>query len=321
MAETMELPPVLPEGTRPAVQGREAERLALRAGALEAILAPAEGGRLATLRDLSATPARDLVVPLRGWPAESRRWPKGGAYPLIPYSNRIADGCLRHAGRAWPIEPHPDTNPHSLHGPAHLRAWTVEASDRTSAVLALSAEPDGDWPWSYCARQSFVLTPETLRVGLSIENRGAEAFPVGLGWHPYLPWSSGAKIHHDARRRWLHDGDYIATGETIPAGLVEDRTCYLSDWTRLDIGYADGHCVHVAVDPALSHLVLHRPDDDAYLCVEPVSHVANGFNLAAAGVAGTGTRLLEAGASFSAWIEIGLGQRDAWPAADREIAP
>lgn len=321
MAETMELPPVLPEGTRPAVQGREADRLVLRAGALEATLAPAEGGRLATLRDLSSTPAHDLVVPLRAWPAESRRWPKGGAYPLIPYSNRIAAGRLRHAGRTWLIEPHPDSAPHSLHGTAHLRAWTVEASDQTSAVLTLSAEPDGDWPWPYVARQSFTLTPDTLRVELSVRNRGAESAPVGLGWHPYLPWSPGAQIRHDARQRWLHDEDYLATGERAPADAVEERTCYLSNWTGLEVGYADGHCVHVAAAPTLSHLVLHRPDDDAYLCVEPVSHVANGFNLAAEGVAGTGTRLLEAGASFSTWIEIGLGRRGARPTAEREIDP
>lgn len=308
-------------GTRPAVRDSEAERLVLRAGALEATLSPTEGGRLATFRDLSATPARDLVVPLRAWPVEPRRWPKGGAYPLIPYSNRIAAGRLRHAGCTWPVEPHPDSAPHSLHGTAHLRAWTVEASDRASAVLTLSAEPDGDWPWPYLARQSFALTPESLRVELSIRNRGAESAPVGLGWHPYLPWSPDVRIRHDAQRRWLHDEDYLATGERAPADAVEDRTCYLSNWTGLEVGYPGGHCVHVAAAPALSHLVLHRPDDDAYLCVEPVSHVANGFNLAAEGVAGTGTRLLEPGASFSAWIEIGLGRSGTWPAADREIDP
>ncbi|MGO4403573.1 hypothetical protein AB4Z10_04810 [Bosea sp. RAF48] len=300
---------------------REDDRLVLRAGALEATLSPAAGGRLATFRDLSSTPARDLVVPLRDWPAEPRRWPKGGAYPLIPYSNRIADGCLRHAGRAWSVAPHPDADPHSLHGPAHLRPWKVEACDRARAELTLSAEPDGDWPWPYFARQSFELTPQSLRVSLSIENRGAEPFPVGLGWHPYLAWSEDAEVRHDARRRWLYDEDYVATGEVVPADAVDGRTSYLSDWTGLEISHADGHCVHVAADPALSHLVLHRPDDDAYLCVEPVSHVANGFNLDAAGVAGTGTRLLGAGARFSAWVELGPGRRGAGPATDRETNP
>ncbi|WP_336814688.1 aldose epimerase family protein [Bosea sp. MMO-172] len=293
----------------------------LRAGALEATLSPTEGGRLATLRDLSGTAPRDLVVPLRAWPAEPRRWSKGGAYPLIPYSNRIADGCLRHAGRLWSVRSHPDATPHSLHGTAHLREWEVEAHTSTRAVLTLAAEPDGDWPWPYTARQSFELTPEALRIELSIENRGLEAFPVGLGWHPYLAWSPNAEIHHDARWRWLYDKDYVATGETAPADTAGSRTSYFADWTGLDVRHADGHSVHVTASPALSHLVLHRPDDDAYLCVEPVSHVANGFNLAAEGVVGTGTRLLGAGASFSAWVELGPGRRDPGPTAGRESEP
>jgi aldose 1-epimerase len=322
MVEAMGHRPMLSEEAAPAAPVDGADRLVLRAGALEATVSPAEGGRLATLRDLSSSPARDLVVPLRAWPAEPRRWPKGGAYPLIPYSNRIADGCLRHAGRAWPIEPHPEARPHSLHGTAHLRRWTVEACDRTKAILTLAAEPDRDWPWRYVAWQCFELTPQALRVTLGIQNRGAEPFPVGLGWHPYLAWSPGAKVRHEARRRWLHDKDFVATGETVPADDDDDRrTAYLADWTRLEIAHADGHRVRVVADPALSHLVLHRPDDDAYLCVEPVSHVANGFNMATDGVPDTGTHLLSAGASFSAWVELGPARMDAASAPDRRIHP
>lgn len=320
MAETMKLPAIRSEDMERTDLLREG-RLVLRAGMLEATVSPREGGRLATLRDLSSIPSRDLVVPLRPWPAAPRRWPKGGAYPLIPYSNRVADGSLRHAGRVRPVQPHPDAAPHSLHGTAHLREWEVEARDRTRAVLTLAAAPDGDWPWPYFARQSFKLAPETLRIEMSIENRGVESFPVGLGWHPYLAWSPGAEIRHDARRRWLHDEDYLATGQTAPADIVESRTSYLSEWTGLEVSHADDGSVRITASPVLSHLVLHRPDDDAYLCVEPVSHVANGFNLAADGVAGTGTYLLGAGASFSAWVELRCGRCDVAQAADQEIAP
>ena len=49
-------------------------------------------------------------------------------------------------------------------------------------------------------------------------------------------------------------------------------------------------CLHA--DSLFSHLVVHRPDTMAYLCLEPVSHMANAFNLAAHGVAGVGSRLL-----------------------------
>ena len=50
----------------------------------------------------------------------------------------------------------------------------------------------------------------------------------------------------------------------------------------------------------LTHLVAYVPRGAPYLCVEPVSHVANGFNLAAAGVEDTGTHVLEPGATLDA---------------------
>jgi aldose 1-epimerase len=59
-------------------------------------------------------------------------------------------------------------------------------------------------------------------------------------------------------------------------------------------------------DPLFGHLVVHRPDPPHYLCLEPVSHVANGFNLADAGVAGTGTRMLAPGESMGGQIRIAL---------------
>jgi len=46
-----------------------------------------------------------------------------------------------------------------------------------------------------------------------------------------------------------------------------------------------------------------------YLCLEPVSHVADGFNLAARGVAGTGAVLLPSGGVLRGQMTISLSDR------------
>mgnify|MGYP001073669391 CR=1 FL=1 len=56
----------------------------------------------------------------------------------------------------------------------------------------------------------------------------------------------------------------------------------------------------------LDHLVFHVPAGGRYLCLEPVSHVADAFNLAASGKAGTGARVLRAGEAISATMRIEL---------------
>ena len=58
--------------------------------------------------------------------------------------------------------------------------------------------------------------------------------------------------------------------------------------------------------PLLSHLVVHRPPQGAYLCVEPVSHVTNAFNLAAKGMAGTGSMQLVCGETINGPMTLSL---------------
>jgi aldose 1-epimerase len=62
----------------------------------------------------------------------------------------------------------------------------------------------------------------------------------------------------------------------------------------------------LTASPEFGHLVVHRAEQ--YLCVEPATHVANGFNLAEAGVVGTGSRTLEPGETLSGSIVIGFSR-------------
>jgi aldose 1-epimerase len=63
--------------------------------------------------------------------------------------------------------------------------------------------------------------------------------------------------------------------------------------------------------PPLDCLVVFTPPRRPFFCVEPVSHVTDAFNLAAAGRADTGMRVLEHGATLQAAVtmvaEPGLG--------------
>lgn len=287
------------------------ERIVLRSARLVAECAPGLGGRLSRLRLIDARGERDLLTPLPAWGAVAWRWPKGGAYPLIPYSNRIRDAALTCGGARTILKAHPDAAPHTLHGPAQLRPWSVLDRDEAAATLGLDHDGDADWPWPFQARQRFTIEDDELRLRIEIVNHGAAAFPAGLGWHPYLALGPGATLRHDARGRWAFDDDFIATGETMPATADFDETDYLSDWSAASIVHADGLTVTLSADPVFRHLVLHRPRGGAYICVEPVTHVSDGFNLRERGVEGTGADDdLAPGASMGGEIRL-RASRDA----------
>ena len=290
----------------------------LNAGAASARLVPAAGGRVSALH--LAAPDGRLVEVLHPYPEDfidPVRWGKGGLYPLLPYSNRIAQARVRVQGEEVRLEPHPDALPHTLHGTAHLQPWTVEHHDAASAVLVLDAAPSPAWPWHYTGRLDITLTQQALHMRIAIRNAGMRVMPAGIGLHPYFQHAPAAQLGYRATTWWLSTPDFLATGgralaadeiyqppRALPAGGL---THYVGGWDgQADVDLPRGARLRIQADPVFQHLVVHRPDTAAYLCIEPVSHVADGFNLAARGVAGTGTHWLAPGETLAGAMQFVL---------------
>lgn len=286
-------------------------RLTIANDQLRADIAPHLGARVTRL--VAADGDMDIIVPLEEWNAPPHGWPKAGAYPLIPYSNRIAGARLAFGGEIHALPPHPLDLPNTLHGIAQALPWDVVAQSGDTVELALRY--DGEhWPWPFDAQLGFRIERRTLHVRMSVRNTGERPMPAGLGWHPFLVAEPGATIRFNARRRWILDARFVPTGaseiESGPSTLdashwsTGDCAVYASDWRGDAIVERAHGRVRLRADGQLSHLVAFVPRGAPYLCVEPVSHVANGFNLAAAGVGDTGTRVLAPGETLDAHASV-----------------
>ncbi|SDO81774.1 aldose 1-epimerase [Rhodoferax sp. OV413] len=290
--------------------------ITLHAGGASARLVPHAGGRVSALRLVSATgEAVDVLHPYPEDFFDPIAWAKGGIYPLMPYSNRIANALLRVQGETHALRPHPGSMPHSLHGNAHAQPWQATQSGPETATLTLDSPPGPAWPWHYTASLHFELAPSQLRVGLTLRNADTRTMPAGMGLHPFFRYDPAARLSYRATTLWPVTPDYLAgtarplrpdeqhaRPRHLPQGAVN---AYLGGWdgTAL-VELPQGALLSMQADPLFGHLVVHRPDPPVYLCLEPVSHVADGFNLAARGVADTGTHLLEPGGSLSGEIRF-----------------
>ncbi len=79
---------------------------------------------------------------------------------------------------------------------------------------------------------------------------------------------------------------------------------HFSEWNGYaEIGYPTG-TVEMRTTSELSHLVCFMPKYAQYLCVEPSSHVINGFNLTAVGGVDPGIRTLSPGERMCGNIEL-----------------
>ncbi len=290
----------------------------LQAGAARARLVPAAGGRVSALwLERPGGGSSEVLHPYPEDFFDPLRWGKGGIYPLAPYSNRIADAQVQVGEAHVALQAHPDAAPHTLHGNAHAQPWQLEHASVDTATLVLHSPAAPAWPWRYTARMVLQLAPHSLSIRITLTNTDSRVMPAGLGLHPYFRHAPAAVLGYRAKTFWEATPEFLATHARAPSAAEQHDparplpegglTWYVGAWdgeALLDL--PDGARLRIVADETLSHLVVHRPDNLAYLCLEPVSHVANGFNLAAQGVAGTGTRLLAPGESLEALVRFEL---------------
>ncbi|MGF1627067.1 MAG: aldose 1-epimerase [Alphaproteobacteria bacterium] len=296
------------------------EVLTLRAGNLEAGVAPDIGGALTHFR------RADGVDLMRA--ADTTALADGNVlgvacFPLVPYSGRIAGGRLNFAGRryALPINAPPD--PNALHGDGWQCPWQVDHADAGEVRMTLP-DPGRGWPWAYSARQAYRLAEEGLTVTLSVTNESAEPMPAGLGIHPWFDATPDATLQFRAGSVFRVDAGYLFTGVTpIPdewdftaarpvsgTGLVNG----FAEWTGVAeiVWPARQAALRIEAEPPLTHLVVYTPPGQNFFCVEPVSHSVDAFNLHAAGsAAGNGTAILGPGETLtgSARFLVGVPPR------------
>ena len=256
----------------------------------------------------------DGVPVLRSTPAQTLTDVRlSGCYPLVPFSNRIAQATLLWDGTSHPLVRNFAPEPHAVHGVGWSRCWQLlEATDRF-ALMAFEHRPDADWPFAFDCSQAFRLGPDALEITLSVTNQSDQPAPFGLGWHPYFVKRPNSHIRFRAGGRWEMGVDKLPTSRSDSVGL--DQSC---DGLSVD------HCFdpwHGAVElrdtqlslrltSSLQRLVVFTNDSRDFIAVEPVSHVNNALTMAQGDtqrLAELGVRRLQPGESLSANMRIEPG--------------
>jgi aldose 1-epimerase len=254
--------------------------LELVGGGWQAQLRPEQGAAVAQL----AWQGRDVLVPLPLGTDPTASF--GGAFVMLPWTNRLDGGRLPVAGTVYrlPINrPEDDT---AIHGLARDRAWTVEeqAADRCVLAQVLDGAAEG-LPYRYRAQLSFVLEPAGARLSLAVTNAGEQAFPFGLGWHPFFLRPAGTELRFHASALFARDARTLPIAVQPSDGLVGDEAVY----EGLDTPFAGWDGVAEILRPDLRlqlaasgawsrNLHVFAPAGSSILCLEPVSHVPDAPN-------------------------------------------
>lgn len=209
------------------------------------------------------------------------------SFPLVPYSNRIADGKFLWRGREIQLPPSPLAAPHAIHGIGWRRPWTVTHTGNDSATMELAHAGDADWPWPFVAVQTFTLGELGLSVELSATNLADEPVPLAFAHHPYFS-SAGATLTFEA------ESFFPGTDDILPLDPVPlDRATDFSGGQRIAdcafdnlFGNWNGHAsvrwdaqaYALEIRSPMPHIVLYTAPDRTHFCFEPVPHINNALN-------------------------------------------
>jgi galactose mutarotase-like enzyme len=311
---------------------READELHFR----RAVILPGRGAAVLQLKAwlpdqgeidvLAAPPPEEAAARLDGGPEDfnGNAVFSMGAAVLVPYANRIRGRRVAGSrtieteilGRTIRLPANgggkvPGAEQYAQHGlllDRAVNAWECEMREDEASFRATLAAGDFGWGWPSAMRISFEYAIRASRFDLVVTatNVGSDLTPVGIGWHPYFAFPSGAR--HEARlfvpaRKRLLVNDY---DEVLPTGVIAPvsesgydfsipggkalKSLFLDD-CFVDLAKdSEGRTTCEIVDP-LSHyglrIIAHSPEVRAvqvyapparsYVAVEPQFNWANPY--------------------------------------------
>jgi aldose 1-epimerase len=272
--------------------------LSLRNGRLAVDLAPLAGGSVARF----ACDGIDILRPMGDAAVASGKGNAAALYPLVPYSNRIANGRLVFGSeviqlaRNWPGIDHP------MHGDGWAQAWSVVQADETAAEIVYAHERaggQGGWPFRYRARQHYRLDGSSFTIRLSLENLEDRPVPAGIGLHPFFVREADCALTCRTGFVWRADAEVLPIGRlAVPpewdfAGGRRPDSVFLDNcfdgWDgRASIAWpAKRLRLDLEASAPFRHLVIYTPPGQRFFCVEPVSHANGQVGLAPLAAGGT----------------------------------
>jgi aldose 1-epimerase len=158
---------------------------------------------------------------------------------LTPWPNRIEKGCYDFEGSQYQLEIR-DGMGNALHGLVDEQIAEVVQTRPGFAKLQSYVSASNGYPANLQVEAVFELSTSELIVSYTVSNQGPGNAPVGIGAHPYFPYTANTTIEINANIAALHGSNMLPIAE-IPAsdlGLGSGRAAVVSQ-LQLDTQFSE----------------------------------------------------------------------------------
>jgi aldose 1-epimerase len=211
------------------------EQITIAAGAQQAVIVQVGGG----LRSYTVG-GRDLVSGFR----VDEMSHSGRGQVLIPWPNRLRDGCYVFEGRRHQLPLNEPEHHNAIHGLVRWNAWTAAEREPHRAVMKHVLHPQPGYPFLLRISIEYALSDSGLQVQTTATNLGPDPCPYGSGAHPYLTLGTATidrlvlRVPGRTVLRSDHRGLPIST-EAVEGTAYDFRQARLIGLTTLDHAFTD----------------------------------------------------------------------------------
>lgn len=257
--------------------------LTLKAGAAECSLCPDVGGSIISWN----VDGQDMLRRTDDAAIASGDPLRLASFPLVPFSNRIADGKFDWRGDAFQIEPNFPPEPHAIHGVGWKIPWRVSEQLEAHCVLSLLHKADRSWHWPFSAKQTVTVSENTLKIVLEAVNLCVEPTPLAFGHHPYFD-QHDAYLAFNADQVFISDADGLPTHSETPSGAFDFSKGKRVEGHDIDHCYGGwngeariiwrGRPLGLVITSNMAAAVVYIPERGDAFCFEPVPHINDALN-------------------------------------------
>jgi aldose 1-epimerase len=290
------------------VDSMEVVRLADSAHQIEVSICPAMGNNAYDVR----VKGQPILMSPPDSLAEWQRKPSQAGNPLLaPWANRLDGDAYWANGKRYLVNPEVvgirrDANGLPIHGLLlFASAWQVsqlnadEQGAEVTSRLEFWKHPEwmAQFPFAHTIEITYRLAGGVLEVRTAIQNHSVEPMPLVIGFHSWYQIPNAPRdqwtVRLPVREHYTLSPKVIPTGETTPANLpvpIALSGRHLDDvfggvdpnsefWVE-----AQGRRISVRFGPKFPVAIVYTPEGRDAVCFEPMTGVADGFNLAHLGL-------------------------------------
>jgi len=277
------------------------KRCELNNGKVRALIAPGFGGSLQELSVEGVTVIEGSTLNAQGFKDYLSNCRSG---VLIPFPNRVADGCYRFQGKKYQLEINEPENGHAIHGLVYDRSFSVVRQDKKQMVLQSNYPGSEGFPFPFECTLHYQLSESGFTMSVKLVNSGKMDIPFGMGWHPYftvndldqcrIGLKTLSRYPCDDRMIPKEPKEFVQDGFAL-SGRVLDEAYFLGqpEVELLSTAYSMKMLL-----PKDSYLQLYTPPGRKRIAIEPMSCIANAYNN------GIGLKVLQPDEEFKWEVKI-----------------